>query len=126
MCLACSLCVCNHDMHLIHAWLQMPTGTGKTITLLSLITSYQLQHAEIGAQVQLQALLLHAFIHDIEKNRLRNSPDSLLRLQASSSTVRALCQRWRRCWQSCRSSVTIVPSTSWGQASRSLRFWPWG
>lgn len=26
----------------------MPTGTGKTITLLSLITSYQLQHSEVG------------------------------------------------------------------------------
>ena len=26
----------------------MPTGTGKTITLLSLITSYQLQHPEVG------------------------------------------------------------------------------
>ena len=28
--------------------MQMPTGTGKTITLLSLITSYQLQHPEVG------------------------------------------------------------------------------
>ena len=26
----------------------MPTGTGKTITLLSLITSYQLAHLEVG------------------------------------------------------------------------------
>ena len=26
----------------------MPTGTGKTITLLSLITSYQLAHSEVG------------------------------------------------------------------------------
>ncbi len=26
---------------------QMPTGTGKTITLLSLITSYQLAHPEV-------------------------------------------------------------------------------
>eukprot|EP00898_Chlorokybus_atmophyticus_P001467 jgi/Chlat1/2320/Chrsp17S00174 len=31
-----------------HCLLEMPTGTGKTITLLSLITSYQLAHAEIG------------------------------------------------------------------------------
>lgn len=30
---------------------QMPTGTGKTITLLSLITSYQLAHPEIGKLV---------------------------------------------------------------------------
>lgn len=29
----------------------MPTGTGKTITLLSLITSYQLEHPEIGKLV---------------------------------------------------------------------------
>jgi Rad3-related DNA helicase len=26
----------------------MPTGTGKTITLLSLITSYQIAHPEVG------------------------------------------------------------------------------
>jgi Rad3-related DNA helicase len=29
------------------SFLQMPTGTGKTITLLSLITSYQLAHPEV-------------------------------------------------------------------------------
>ena len=29
----------------------MPTGTGKTITLLSLITSYTLAHPEIGKLV---------------------------------------------------------------------------
>jgi DNA excision repair protein ERCC-2 len=28
--------------------LQMPTGTGKTITLLSLVTAYQLAHPELG------------------------------------------------------------------------------
>jgi hypothetical protein len=32
--------------------LQMPTGTGKTITLLSLITSYQLAHPEVGTAGQ--------------------------------------------------------------------------
>ncbi|GLI64983.1 hypothetical protein VaNZ11_008408 [Volvox africanus] len=31
-----------------HCLLEMPTGTGKTITLLSLITSYQLAHKEVG------------------------------------------------------------------------------
>ena len=30
-----------------HCMLEMPTGTGKTITLLSLITSYQLAHPEV-------------------------------------------------------------------------------
>merc|ERR1719421_1613471 len=28
--------------------LEMPTGTGKTVTLFSLITSYQLAHPEVG------------------------------------------------------------------------------
>lgn len=37
--------------HLCCLYLQMPTGTGKTITLLSLITSYQLAHPEIGKLV---------------------------------------------------------------------------
>ena len=31
-----------------HGCLEMPTGTGKTITCLSLITSYQLQNPECG------------------------------------------------------------------------------
>jgi len=31
-----------------HGCLEMPTGTGKTITCLALITSYQLQHPECG------------------------------------------------------------------------------
>eukprot|EP00899_Mesostigma_viride_P004876 jgi/Mesvir1/1438/Mv14431-RA.2 len=31
-----------------HALLEMPTGTGKTITVLSLVTSYQLAHPETG------------------------------------------------------------------------------
>jgi len=31
--------------------MQMPTGTGKTITLLSLVTSYQLAHPEVGKLV---------------------------------------------------------------------------
>lgn len=34
-----------------HALLEMPTGTGKTITLLSLITSYQMAHPEVGKLV---------------------------------------------------------------------------
>lgn len=38
--------------HVDTPWLcpcvQMPTGTGKTITLLSLITSYQLAHPEVS------------------------------------------------------------------------------
>ena len=34
-----------------HALLEMPTGTGKTVTLLSLITSYQLAHPEVGKLV---------------------------------------------------------------------------
>lgn len=31
-----------------HSVLEMPTGTGKTVTLLSLITSYQLAHPDTG------------------------------------------------------------------------------
>jgi DNA excision repair protein ERCC-2 len=34
-----------------HVLLEMPTGTGKTITLLSLITSYQLAHPEVRGAV---------------------------------------------------------------------------
>ena len=34
-----------------HGCLEMPTGTGKTITCLSLITSYQLAHPECGKLV---------------------------------------------------------------------------
>lgn len=31
-----------------HALLEMPTGTGKTVCLVSLITSYQLQYPQTG------------------------------------------------------------------------------
>jgi len=31
-----------------HGLLEMPTGTGKTITMLSVVTSYQLAHPEVG------------------------------------------------------------------------------
>ena len=34
-----------------HSMLEMPTGTGKTITLLSLITSYQRAHPHMGKLV---------------------------------------------------------------------------
>lgn len=37
-----------HLLYLIVPLMQMPTGTGKTITLLSLITSYQLAHPDVG------------------------------------------------------------------------------
>lgn len=38
----------THLLSLDYSGVQMPTGTGKTITLLSLITSYQLAHPEVG------------------------------------------------------------------------------
>ena len=34
-----------------HALLEMPTGTGKTICLLSLVLAYQAAHPEIGKQM---------------------------------------------------------------------------
>ncbi|KAG8469631.1 hypothetical protein KFE25_006086 [Diacronema lutheri] len=34
-----------------HALLEMPTGTGKTVSMLSLITSYQRKHPEVGKLV---------------------------------------------------------------------------
>jgi Rad3-related DNA helicase len=38
----------------------MPTGTGKTITLLSLITSYQLAHPEVMDPGQMQLIGLRS------------------------------------------------------------------
>ena len=46
----------QHTMLLRPGCMQMPTGTGKTITLLSLITSYQLEHPEVGQQPYLTLL----------------------------------------------------------------------
>ncbi|KAF4722373.1 General transcription and DNA repair factor IIH helicase subunit XPD, partial [Perkinsus olseni] len=31
--------------------IEMPTGTGKTVTIMSLVTSYQLEHPEMGKLV---------------------------------------------------------------------------
>jgi Rad3-related DNA helicase len=49
MCCRCCCCCCCCCL-LLPACMQMPTGTGKTITLLSLITSYQLAHPEVRAE----------------------------------------------------------------------------
>jgi len=45
-----------------HCLLEMPTGTGKTITLLSLITSYQLAHRETG-----KLIYCTRTVHEMEK-----------------------------------------------------------
>jgi Rad3-related DNA helicase len=42
----------------------MPTGTGKTITLLSLITSYQLAHPDMG-----KLIYCTRTVHEMEKVR---------------------------------------------------------
>jgi DNA excision repair protein ERCC-2 len=34
-----------------HALLEMPTGTGKTVCLISLITSYQFQYPQTGLNI---------------------------------------------------------------------------
>lgn len=45
-----------------HCLLEMPTGTGKTITLLSLITSYMLAHPEMG-----KLIYCTRTVHEMEK-----------------------------------------------------------
>ena len=45
-----------------HGLLEMPTGTGKTITLLSLITSYQLAHPDMG-----KLIYCTRTVHEMEK-----------------------------------------------------------
>lgn len=45
-----------------HCLLEMPTGTGKTITLLSLIRSYQLAHHDIG-----KLIYCTRTVHEMEK-----------------------------------------------------------
>lgn len=47
-----------------HGLLEMPTGTGKTITLLSLITSYQLAHPDMG-----KLIYCTRTVHEMEKVR---------------------------------------------------------
>jgi DNA excision repair protein ERCC-2 len=49
-----SCCCCGHPSHIhpgSHCMLEMPTGTGKTVTLLSFVTSYQQHCAETGEPV---------------------------------------------------------------------------
>ena len=60
----------------------MPTGTGKTITLLSLITSYQLAHPECGKLVYCTRT-----VPEMEKARRRGSGGAA----AARQHTRTLC-----------------------------------
>ena len=40
-----------------HGLIEMPTGTGKTVCVLALVTSYQLAHPEMG-KVRLHSIML--------------------------------------------------------------------
>ncbi len=51
----------------------MPTGTGKTITLLSLITSYQLAHPEVG-----KLIYCTRTVPEMEKVRKGAQPASMV------------------------------------------------
>eukprot|EP00965_Chrysotila_dentata_P181265 5983459-Pleurochrysis_carterae.AAC.1 len=68
-----------------HAMLEMPTGTGKTVTLLSLVTSYQRAHPETG-----KLLYCTRTIPEMEKvleelKGVEQHRDEIFGAQASSS-----------------------------------------
>lgn len=67
-----------------HALLEMPTGTGKTVSLLSVITSYQLAHPDAGKLVYCTRTGKYV--------RRRPSALSLVAASSSCSTARVfLC-----------------------------------
>lgn len=105
----------------------MPTGTGKTITLLSLITSYQLAHPEVGKLIyctrtvpEMEKVLQE--LKDLVDYRDRCSAASLLRCD-HHAVVSVPCS----CFHALGADQTHVydADTYKVQAQRALRFWLW-
>jgi Rad3-related DNA helicase len=68
--------------------LEMPSGTGKTVSLLSLITSYQLAHPEVGKLVYCSRT-----VPEIEKVSATSSSTSI----SSPPTPSCACVTRRAC-----------------------------
>jgi Rad3-related DNA helicase len=73
-----------------HCLLEMPTGTGKTITLLSFILAYQCAAASALLRSRRGLGVTHA----------RHCAGTRTRPLESSCTARAPCKRWTRWWLS--------------------------
>ena len=77
--------------------LEMPSGTGKTVTLLSLITSYQVASPELGKLVTLKAF--------------SEGPDATLVTSCSNRCIAHVqWERWKRFWKNSVGSLLIATS----------------
>mmetsp|Transcript_27360 Transcript_27360/g.33406 ORF Transcript_27360/g.33406 Transcript_27360/m.33406 type:complete len:795 (-) Transcript_27360:280-2664(-) len=80
-----------------HCMLEMPTGTGKTVSLLSLITSYQYAHPETGKLVYCTRTVPEMSQTIEELKRVINHRNSLLsEEQVAKNPVLGVCLSARR------------------------------
>jgi len=76
--------------------LEMPTGTGKTVSLLSLITSYQYAHPECGKLIYCTRTVPEMTKAVEELKRVISHRNELLGLDASSAPFLGVCLSARR------------------------------
>ena len=95
-----------------HSMLEMPTGTGKTITLLSLITSYQLAHPNMGKLIyctrtipEMEKVLEELKVLEAHRDELFGAMRPKKLLAVGLSSRRNLCVHERVSMQSEKSQV---------------------
>ncbi|KAG0590857.1 hypothetical protein M758_1G127300 [Ceratodon purpureus] len=90
-----------------HCLLEMPTGTGKTITLLSLITSYMLANPSVG-----KLIYCTRTVHEMEKVL-----EELRKLQAYQEKCLGKVAKMLALGLSSRKNLCVLPEVS-GEGSR--------
>ncbi len=99
----------------------MPTGTGKTITLLSLVTSYQLAHPEVGKLIYCTRTVPEMekvrgprgmrAVHALGMGRHHHLPIATSPARHTRACLVPCPGEWRCCWVCVRCAATPAGPT---------------
>jgi Rad3-related DNA helicase len=103
-----------------HGLLEMPTGTGKTVCILSLITSYQHAHPEVGKLIFCTRTVpeMTKAVHELK--RVVGFRDRVLGLSDATNTCADQAPRDQRVVQEGGAAATIATAAAAAPASSSV------